>query len=313
MFLSLALTCLQEPRVVERRFASELELATEAFEIEASEEGKSAAKEGPHVQREEAFEAEIEDTLFDDEQPPAKFTRHYRTVMNSLSLAGDGSPVEKTASAGLEGKRVTFERSDGRYSRSCDDPEVRSAQLNRLRADLSLAPFLPPGDEDGSYAVPFADFYRVLAPLEERPRRPNSKATPGPGGLNLAPSALTQPIAAVLAGAEGELTVTPRSRGEGDELPRNAELEFRFEGVYDGSASLLAAGPGEAEDEVEFVYSGTGHLAWDPEDGRIALFCEGELRLNESFTVGVEASGKKGHARGRLSVAGTLELEASEE
>jgi len=315
--LSLALLGLaQEQRVVERRFASDLHLSTDTFEIEASEEGKTASKQGPRIQREEAFEAEIDDTLLDDEHPPAKFTRHYRTVMNSMSLSGEGAPKEKTASAGLEGKRVTFERSDGRYTRSCDDAEVREVQLNRLRVDLSLAPLLPPADEDdadASYTVSFADFYRVLAPLEERPRRPHARGPSSPGGLNLAPSALTQPIAAILAEAEGELTVTPRARGKEDELPRNAELAFRLRGVYDGSATLLATGAGEAEDEVEFVYSGTGRLAWDPEDGRIELHCEGEVRLDESFTVGVEASGKKGHARGRLSVTGTLELEASEE
>ena len=306
----------QEQRVVERRFTSELELATDSFEIEAAEEGKSVSQQGPRLQREEAFEAEIADTLFDDQRPPAKFTRFYRTVMSSLSLSGDGVPREKTASAGLEGKRVTFERSEGRYARSCEDAEVPAFQLNRLRADLSLARFLPPEDQDegsASYTVPFADFFRLLAPLEERPRRPHAKTPSAPGGLNLAPTALTEPIAVLLWGADGELTVTPRARAEGDDLPRNAELAFRFEGAFDGSATLLAAGPGEAEDEVEFVYSGTGHLAWDPEDGRIALHCEGEVRLDESFKVSVEANGKEGHARGRLGMTGTLELEASEE
>ena len=322
--LSLA-PCLlpQEERVVERRFTSELELVTDAFEIEAEEEGKSVSQQGPRLRREEAFEVETEDTLFDDEQPPAKFTRNYRTVMNAFTLSGDKSPVEKTVTAGLEGKRVTFERSDGGYERSCDDAEVRQVQLNRLRADLSLARFLPSeevdegddedDDEDASHTVPFADFLRLLAPLEDRPRRPRPRASSAPGGLNIAPTSLTEPIAALMAGAEGELVVTPRARAEDDELPRNAELAFRFEGVHDGSATLLAAGPGEAEDEVEFVFSGTGQLAWDPEDGRVELHCQGEVRLSESFTVSVEANGKKGRARGRLEMTGTLELEASEE
>jgi hypothetical protein len=37
------------------------------------------------------------------------------------------------------------------------------------------------------------------------------------------------------------------------------------------------------------------------------------VHLNEHFKVQVEASGKKGAARGRLALSGTLELEASEE
>jgi hypothetical protein len=302
----------QEPRVVERRFASELELVTDSFEIEAAEEGRNVAQQGPRLQREEASEAEIADTLLDDGEPPARFTRDYRTVMSSLNLEGGKAPIEKTFSAGLQGKRVTFERDErGRYARSCEDDGVRQVQLNRLRADLSLARFLPSEDASAS-TIPFADFMRILAPLEERPRRPQPKGDSSLGGLNLAPTALTAPIAVILAGAEGELTVTPRARGEDDELPRNAELAFRFEGVFDGSDMLLAAGSGEAEDEVEFMYAGTGSLAWDPDDGRIELHCQGEVRLDELFTVGVEAGGKKGRARGRLSVTGMLELEASE-
>lgn len=324
----------QEPRVLERGFTSELELVTEVFEIEAAEEGRTVAQQGPRFEREEAYEIEIADTLFDDEQPPAKFTRFYRTVMNSLRLSGDKSPLEKTVSAGLEGQRVTFERdADGRYARSCANAEVRQVQLNRLRADLSLARFLPPLEEEGEeedvdeeaadqegedgpaagFALSFSDFERILAPLEERPRRPRGKSAASVGGLNLAPAALTEPIAVLLAGAEGELTVTPRATGEDDELPRNADLVFRFEASFDGSASLLAAGAGEVEDEVELVYAGTGTLAWDPESGRIAIQCQGELRLGERFTVRVEAGGKQGAARGRLALTGTLALEASEE
>lgn len=331
MVLSLLLACLagsvQEPRVVERSFTSELELATDSFEITASEEGRSAEQQGPRLEREEAFEIEIEDTLFDDQQPPAKFTRFYRTVMNSLRLSGSKTPLEKTVSAGLEGRRVTFEREGkGRYVRSCEDSDVRPVQLNRLRADLSLARFLPPTDGEGAdeegkdeaaWTVSFADFARVLAPLEDRPRRPHPKSAPGVGGLNVAPAAVTEPIAALLAGAEGELTLTPRARAEDDELPRNADLAFRFEASFDGSDGLLAAGAGEAHqeatDEVELVYEGTGTLAWDPESGRIELQCQGELRLSEHFTVRVEVGGKSGEARGRLALTGTLALEASEE
>jgi len=302
--------------VVERRFTSELELATDSFEIEAAEEGKSVAREVPPLQREEAFEIEIADTFFDEEEPPAKFTRSYDSVMNSLRLSGAKAPKEKTASAGLEGKRVTFERDEqGRYARSCEDADVRAVQLNRLRVDLSLARFLPPEDEDGdgaSHALPCADFLCLLAPLEERPRRPHPKAPASARGLNIAPTALTEPIAVLMSGAEGELTVTPRERAGDDELPRNADLAFRFEGVFDGSGTLLAAGPGQAEDEVVFVYAGTGTLAWDPEDGRIEIHCRGEVRLSERFSVGVEVAGTEGKARGRLEMTGTLELEASQ-
>ncbi len=326
--LLLLLGCLaaatQEPRVVERSFTSELELATDSFEITASEEGRSEEQQGPRLEREEAYEIEIADTLFDDQQPPAKFTRFYRTVMNSLRLSGSKSPLEKTVSAGLEGQRVTFEREEnGRYVRSCEDDAVRQVQLNRLRADLSLARFLPPADPEGereaetSFALSFGEFARILAPLEERPRRPHKKSAASVGGLNVAPAALTEPIAALLAGAEGELTVTPRARAEDDELPRNADLAFRFDATFDGSAGLLAAGAGEApqeaQDEVQLVYEGSGTLAWDPESGRIELQCQGELRVSEHFTVRVEAGGKTGEARGRLALTGTLALEAREE
>src|SRR6185436_7908098 len=172
------LAFLQEPRVVERSFNSELELATDSFEITATEQGRSVEQEGPRLEREEAYEIEIADTLFDDEQPPAKFTRFYRTVMNSLRLSGSKTPLEKTISAGLEGQRVTFEREGkGRYARSCEDDAVKQVQLNRLRADLSLARFLAPADEEGeesekdgtaSFTLPFSEFERILAPLEER-------------------------------------------------------------------------------------------------------------------------------------------------
>jgi len=170
---------LQEERVVRRSFSTELELSTESFDIEASEEGKRAAQQGPHYTREEAYDVEVTDTLLGDEDPPAKFTRHYDTVMNSLRLSGAKSPLEKTGSAGLEGKTVTFERDEkGRYERSCDDAEVRPVQLNRLRLDLSLARFLASGDEEApeSWTLPFAEFQRLLAPLEERPRRAHAKA-----------------------------------------------------------------------------------------------------------------------------------------
>lgn len=325
LLLLACLAGLQEPRAVARTFTSELELATETFEITASEDGRSAEQQGPRLEREEAYEIEIEDSLFDGEQPPRKFTRFYRTVMNSLRLSGLETPLEKTVSAGLEGRRVTFEREGkGRYARSCEDTDVRPVQLNRLRADLSLARFLPPADDaetDGaeadetgaSWTVSFAEFARVLAPLEDRPRRPHPKSSPDVGGLNVAPAAVTEPIAALLAGSEGELTLTPRAAGKDDELPRNADLTFRFEASFDGSGALLAAGQGKAEDEVELVYEGTGTLAWDPEGGRIELQCQGEVRMSERFTVRVEVGGKAGEARGRLALTGTLALGAREE
>lgn len=306
-----------QERVIERRFASELQLSTEIFEIAASEEGRSEEQQGPRYEREEAYEAELEDTLSGGEEPPDKFTRFYRTVMASLSLSGAKKPLEKTASGKLEGKRVTFEREGkGRYSRSSEEDELQAGQLRRLRASVSLARFLPPEDaEDGgqSYSIPFAVFERVLSPLEEKPRRRGRKEAEPVRGLNIAPAALLEPMSVLLSEAEGELTVEPRTRGEDDELPHNADLSFRFEGSFDGSEGLVPPGAGEAEDEVEFVYEGTGSLAWDPESGRIELSCRGDLRLSERFTVRVEAGGKQGTAHGRLALSGSLELEASEE
>lgn len=319
-FLLLALAAgplsAQGPRAVARTFTSELELVTDSFEIEASQEEKSFLQQGPRYQREEAYEIELEDELLDDEQPPAKFTRTYRTVTSTLELSGEKAPLVRTASAGLEGRRVIFERGeDGRYLRTCADADVRQGQLNRLRADLSLARFLPLADgpdEPASSTLAFAEFARILAPLQEGARRPRKKAAAPVGGLNVAPSALLEPIAELMAGAEGELTVTPRARAEDDELPGNADLGFSFEGCYDGSAGLLA-GAGEAEDEVVFSYEGTGTLAWDAESGRIEIRCQGEVRLSERFVVRVSASGREGAARGRLQLTGTLELEATEE
>src|SRR5512134_2717503 len=74
------------PRTVERTFSSELELVTESFEIIADGEGSSVTQEGPHYLREHADELELSDTLPEGEDPPAKFTRLYRSVATSARL-----------------------------------------------------------------------------------------------------------------------------------------------------------------------------------------------------------------------------------
>jgi hypothetical protein len=302
-------------REIERSFGSELELTTEAFELTGSEDGRTVEHDAPLFTREQAEELETVDTLLDDEVPPARFERLYRSAMTSQRLAGPGAPRERTASTGLEGKRVRFERDEeGGYARSCDDEDIRRGQLERLRADLSLARFLPAEElEPGaSLELPFEPFTVLLSPAGDT--RPRQRRLPLPkSGLNLAPAALTEPAWALLAAADGAATLTRTDAGEDGDYPRRAALEFRFEGTYDGSASLESGPSTDAEDEVQVEWKGTGTVEWDPEDGRIRIELDGDLTLEETFTIQVEGNGKTAEVRGKLSCSGSLDLEASEE
>ena len=315
-----------EERVVERRFTSELELSTEHFELTGTEAGHSETQEPPHQVREQAYEIVLTDTLFDDQDPPAKFTRLYGTVVSSFELGDERSPRSKTESAGLEGKTVTFElERDGSYSRTCDDTDVRPGQLKRLRAELSLACFLPKheesegeeddGNENGgpprSWELENADLARLFSPLETEPRRPRAKLKTPKGALNLAPAGLSVPMGALLHAPEGTMTATLRASSEDDELPFNATLEFRLTSTFDGSAGL-AEDDALSEDELELVYAGTGALAWNPADGRIEITCKGELRLTENLRAEVEGNGKTAEIEGRLVLTGTLECSGRE-
>jgi hypothetical protein len=313
----------QEPRAVERRFGTELELSTATFELVGSEDGHRVEQRAPRYVREQADEVELEDTLLDDGAPPAKFTRHYRTVATAFRIGAENAPREKTAAAGLEGRTVTFEREPGgTYARTCADEDVRPALLRRLRQDLSLACFLPPEEDEESgpgsrWEFPSAHLLRLIAPLEEGVRRPRKRPAGPPGGLNFAPAALGEPLASLFDAAAGDSSATLLAPTEDDELPRNARLEFRLTSAYDGAETLLAGLMGdadaEAEDEVQLVYEGDGTLSWDPESGQVELVCRGELRLSESFSVSLEANGKRGVVEGKLELVGSLELEAREE
>jgi len=310
-----------DERELERRFVSELELRTDTFELTTAEEGRTAEQGVPHYGREEAAEVVAVDTLFDDEEPPAKFARLYRAVTSSSRITGGKKDGEaKTFSAGLEKKRVTFERdAEGAYARTCDDADVRAGQLKRLRADLSLSELLAPTREEGfalepgaAFELSGADCLRLLSPLEEGARRARKKVGRTKAGLDFAPAALTEPLSALVAGMEGKLTATLRAHEEDDELPLAATLAFRFESTYDGSKGLVAEGAGEAEDELTLTYEGTGTLAWDPADGRVALALQGEVRVSEEFRVRVEANGKTAELSGKLAMTGDLSAEAHE-
>lgn len=305
--------------VLERSFSAELELLTESFEISAGDEGHTVTQEGPRYLREQADEVELRDVLADDERPPARFTRLYRTVASSFRMGTEGAPRERTASAGLEGKSVLFERDeDGSYARSSEDADARPGQLKRLRADVALAPFLP-GDEarapGASWEVPWSTFARLVSPVEERWRRAGKAPGAVAGALNVAPAALTEPVASLLAAAEGQALLTwsaPEDAPE-DARAHQARVEFEFTSTFDGAGGLLGglAGEGEAEDEVRATYAGTGTLAWD-EGGAIRIEVEGELRLVETFRVEVEAGDRSGEMRGKLVVSGTLALAGEE-
>jgi hypothetical protein len=309
------------PRTVERTFSSELELVTESFEIIADGDGGSVTQEGPHYLREQAEELELVDTLPEGEDPPAKFTRLYRSLVSSARLGTEQAPRERTASARLEGKTVVFERDDdGKWNKTSADPGTRPVQLRNLRAELDLSVFLPgaeasdPGDD---WTVAPALFARLLSPLEEGWRRPRQPPATKEGALDVAPAALIEPLGAMFAAAEGELSFTRIAHADGadfpgSELPEHARFEFEFDSTYDGAARLLGGREGEAEDDARLRFTGSGTLAWDPASGAIAIACSGELSIKESFRVAVEAAGKSGVMRGKLLVDGSLSLEAHE-
>lgn len=313
--LALALAPGQGSRVVERRFTAEVELATERFEVVGSEEETTEVKRLPLPVREQADEIEIVDTFLDDEDPPASFERLYRTVMRASDVGRKGSPQSQTTSAALAGKTVTFERErDGTYARRCDDPDARPVQLKRLRAELSLAPFLPPpaegpdgaGEGPESWEVPNAELGRLFSPLEAEVRRPRPKESEPKSGLRLAPAALGVPLGALLSAPEGSLTATRLPSDEEEELPCRARLAFRLNGTYDGSAMLLVGRTGETEDELTLTYQGTGLLAWDPDSGAIEIELEGEARLVETFRAVIEGNGATAEVKGELVMSGTM-------
>jgi hypothetical protein len=305
----------EEPHVVTRRFVSELELASERFELTGSEGANSDVQRPPAQVREEASEVEVLDTLFDSEEPPQRFERLYKTVQGSFALGDRRRPRSKTQSAGLEGKNVTFERErDGSYTRTCPDTSVRAGQLKRLRAELALDGFLPPPDgaSDEAWEIDAAQFARLFAPLENEPRAPRAKPVTPKGGLDLAPAALSVPLAALLAKPEGTVTARPGASSADDELPCQATLEFALESSFDGSELLLGGLEAEAEDRLEVRYAGKGTLAWDPKDGRITIECEGEARFAETFTAEIEGNGKTARVEGVLELGGTLTLAAGQ-
>jgi hypothetical protein len=314
-------------RVVERHFSSELELATERFELTGSEGEHSEAKKPPPQVREQADDIELIDTYLDDEDPPEAFTRLYASVVSSFEIGDAAHPHSQTQSVGLEGKTVRFERErDGSYARTCDDTEVRPGLLKRLRADLSLACLLPKKDsaeEDADESEPVAqpgdawelepaDLARLFSPLEAEVRRPRTKLDAPRGGMNLSPAAMSVPLGTLLLAPEGSATATLRANEEDDELPHNARLAFRLTCTFDGSETLLAGMDAKAEDDLELVYEGTGTLAWNDARDRVEITCKGEARLNETFRAEVEGNGKTAEVRGELVLRGPLTFEGKQ-
>ena len=250
---------LEESRTVARHFSSELELKSERFELTGSEGENSEVQHPPEQVREQADEFELVDT-FDPDDPAARFERLYKTVMNSVKVGDQRRPHEKTQSAGIEGKTVTFERErDGSYTRTCTDPNVRAGLLKRLRAELSFAALLPPAGTSAaeSWEIPAAEFARLFSPVESDVHRPRAKLDAPKGGLNLAPAAMGVPLAALLNAPEGTFVARPRAveeDGTGDEFPRQAELEFKLTSTFDGSDLLLGGLEAKAEDALELTY-----------------------------------------------------------
>jgi hypothetical protein len=312
LFLAFAAPQDEATRVVERRFTTELELATERFSVTGSEGGATEEKAMPEQVRSQADEIEIVDTYLDDEDPPEAFERLYATVASAFDVGRPGAPRSRTVSAGLQGKTVTFEHErDGGYARRCDDPDARPVQLKRLRAELSLAPFLPPAAEDGedppaSWDLPVSELGRLVSPVEAEVRRPRAKEESSKGGLNLAPAAFSVSLGGLVATAEGTLRATRLPLAEDEPLSSRARLEFQLAATHDGSATLLAGRAGEAADELRLLYRGSGTLAWDPATGAIELELEGEARLAESFRARLEANGATAEVTGELVMSGTF-------
>jgi len=303
--------------VLTRTFTSELELATTRFHLEGSENGRSQAHEAPGVRREESELLELRDRCDDAADPLARFERHYETVSSSFAFHGGGQePSDEIVTAGLEGKTVVFERDEeGEWSRTTDAEEVNPRHLERLRADMSLAEFLPAQELElgASWELPYAVFERVVAPLGPVGARARRRAMGGgQGGLDLAPACLVEPLWLLLAKAEGSATLTRVEAEEGAELGQRAELEYRFRASYDGSQHLLRGREAEVQDEVELEWSGSGTLAWDAERGVIELVLAGELQLTEEFSVDFEGNGVQAQVQGELECGGTFELEARE-
>jgi len=317
LLLAFLSTSQDEPRVVERRFAAEIELASERFEVTGSDDGTREEKTLPPQVRAQADEVEIVDTLRSEEPGAEVVERLYRTVATSFEVGQKRSPQTRTVNAGLEGQTVVFERErEGGWARRCDDPEVRPVQLKRLRAELDLAPFLPPAEgvePEATWELPAELLGRVFAPIEAEVRRPKPKEEAPKSGLNLSPAALSVPLAALLAAPEGHVTATRLADDEEEELPRRAQLEFRVTSTYDGSATILAGRAGEAEDELTLLYQGTGTLAWDPASGAIELELAGDARLEERFRLEVEGNGATAVVEGVLVLSGELSFEAKEE
>lgn len=305
-----------EERVVERHFTLEFELATSSFELRASEGGRTEEQRPPAVKRGESQLLEATDRCDDAADPLARFARRYETVSSAYSFGGGArEPEEEVVTAGLEGRTVTFVREDEEeWSRTCEGEGIQERQLARLRADLSLGVFLPPGEHgpDEPWELGYAPFERLVGPLGPVGARQRRRTAGTGGGLDLAPSALIEPLWLLLARAEGTATFTPAEPDDGAELPRFATFEFRFEASHDGAKHLVRGREAEVEDEVELVWEGTGTLAWDPASGAIELALVGELELEEEFRVSFTANGATAELEGALACNGPLELEARE-
>lgn len=316
LLLAFLSTLQDDPRVVERRFAAEIELASERFEVTGSEDETREQKTLPPQVRAQADEVEIVDTLRSEEPGAEVFERLYETVATSFEVGQKRAPQTRTVNAGLEGQTVVFERErEGGWARRCDDPEVRPVQLKRLRAELDLAPFLPEEgvEPEATWELPAELLGRVFAPVEAEVRRPKPKEEAPKSGLNLSPAALSVPLAALLTAPEGHVTATRLADDEEEELPCRAQLAFRVTSSYDGSATILAGRAGEAEDELTLLYQGTGTLAWDPASGAIELELAGDARLEERFRLEVEGNGATAVVEGVLVLSGELAFEAKEE
>ena len=301
-----------------RTFALEFELATTHFQLTGSENGQSQEHEAPAVRRQESELLEVHDLCADADDPLARFERRYETVSSSFAYEGGGQePSDEIVNAGLEGKTIVFERADeGEWTRTTDAEGVNPRQLERLRADLSLAAFLPAEELEvgASWELGYASFERLVGPLGPVGARARRRAMGGnSAGLELAPACLVEPLWLLLAKAEGSATLTRLEPEEDAELPALAELEFRFEATYDGAKHLLRGREAEVEDEVTLTWSGTGTLAWDRATGAIELTLDGELALEEEFAVAFEGNGVQGEVKGSIACAGPFELEAREQ